>query len=168
MGVPLAWIVPRGLQADEPEWWYGRLEVEAAPERTPAPKAAGKAKGKRPAPAAATAGTAVENGVAPKAAPQLDLFNLAGLAGRLGLPNDVMARLGDDEKTALVLLRENGTARSSELAQRLHKNPLRLNGLMARLRRTLDAAGTPRFRTETLPSGETLYRYDEADAPQGE
>jgi hypothetical protein len=40
-----------------------------------------------------------------------------------------------------VLLRETGSARASELAERLKKNPGRLNGLMVSLRRTLHAEG---------------------------
>jgi len=58
-----------------------------------------------------------------------------------------------------VLLRDNGSARASELADRLKKNPGRLNGLMRTLRRTLHAEGHVLFTDEVLPSGETMYRY---------
>ena len=58
-----------------------------------------------------------------------------------------------------MLLRENGSARASELAERLKKNPGRLNGLMRALRRTLHAEGHVLFTDEVLPSGETMYRY---------
>ena len=46
-----------------------------------------------------------------------------------------------------------------ELAERLKKNPGRLNGLMRGLRRTLHAEGHVLFTDEVLPSGETMYRY---------
>jgi hypothetical protein len=58
-----------------------------------------------------------------------------------------------------VLLRENGSARASELAERLKKNPGRLNGLMRTLRRTLHVEGFVLFEDEILRSGETMYRY---------
>ena len=64
-----------------------------------------------------------------------------------------------DEKTILVLLKENGSARAGELAERLKKNPGRLNGLMRTLRRTLHAEKSVLFTDEVLPTGETLYRY---------
>ena len=72
----------------------------------------------------------------------------------------MLGRLSIDEKTILVLLRENGSARASELAERLQKNPGRLNGLMRTLRRTLHAEGHVLFTDEVLPSGETMYRYE--------
>ena len=59
----------------------------------------------------------------------------------------------------LVLLRENGTARATELSDRLKKNPGRLNGLMVTLKRTLHAEGLTLFADEKLPNGETMYRY---------
>ena len=68
----------------------------------------------------------------------------------------------------LVLLKENGSARASELADRLRKNPGRLNGLMRTLRRALHAEGLVLFADEVLPSGETLYRYQPtADGKEG-
>jgi DNA-binding Lrp family transcriptional regulator len=67
--------------------------------------------------------------------------------------------LSNDEKAILVLLEENGSARTSELAARLGKNPGRLNGLMRTLRRTVYTHGLTLFTDEILPSGETLYRY---------
>ena len=76
-------------------------------------------------------------------------------------------RLSIDEKSILVLLRENGSARSSELAERLKKNPGRLNGLMRRFRRTLHAEGHVLFTDEVLPSGETMYRYKRRRSADG-
>lgn len=144
--VPLAWIERDGLQADEPTWWYGRgalaetsVEVRpvAPPIATPLPS----------------------DEIPPKTRAQLSLFNPADKAGSLPLPPNLIARLSLDEKGILVLLRENGSARSSELAERLKKNPGRLNGLMVVLRRTLHTEGYLLFTVETLPSGETMYRY---------
>ena len=94
-----------------------------------------------------------------KPKPQLSLFDPAEKAESLPLPAEVREKLGKDEKAVLVLLRENGSARASELAERLKKNPGRLNGLMVTLRRTLHAAGHPLFTDERLPNGETMYRY---------
>ena len=146
MVVPMAWIERDGLQADEPSWWYGRgalaeasvaLRPVAPPIVTPLPS----------------------DELQPVLKPQLSLFNPADKASALPLPAALLARLSVDEKSILVLLRENGSARSSELAERLNKNPGRLNGLMRGLRRTLHAEGCVLFTDEVLPSGETMYRY---------
>jgi hypothetical protein len=90
---------------------------------------------------------------------QLSLFNPGDKAGSLPLPLALLERLSVDQKSILVLLLENGSARASELAERLNKNPGRLNGLMRGLRRTLHAEGHVLFTDEVLPSGETMYRY---------
>ena len=90
---------------------------------------------------------------------QLSLFNPADKIDTLGLSPDLLERLSVDQKSVLVLLKENGSARASELAERLKKNPGRLNGLMVTLRRTLHSASIVLFTKEDLPSGETLYRY---------
>ncbi len=151
MVVPLAWIERDGLPADEPAWWFGRgalpeasVEVRPVelPIRTPLPS----------------------DELLPKAKPQLSLFNPADRAESLPLPAALIARLSPDEKTVLVLLRDNGTARASELAERLKKNSGRLNGLMVILRRTLHAEGHILFTDERLPSGETMYRYQGKEA----
>jgi hypothetical protein len=140
MVVPLAWIAPAGLQADEPSWWYGRgtlpivEPVRRAPEQpTPTPL--------------------------PTPRPQLDLFDLGAKAGSLGMPDDLLAKLSGDERTFLVLLKENGTLKTSEVVSRMKKPAPRVNGLVAQLRRKLHAASLELFLAETLPSGETQFRY---------
>ncbi len=144
--VPLAWLERDGLYADEPSWWYGRGPLAAV------------------APAAAAVPTAVVTPQTSDEAPastktQLFLFNAAGTADSLPLPAAVIAQLNGDEKAILVLLRQTGSARASELAANLKKNPGRVNGLMVALRRTLHTAGHVIFTDEKLPSGETMYRY---------
>ncbi|MBK7759854.1 MAG: BREX-2 system phosphatase PglZ [Deltaproteobacteria bacterium] len=144
MVVPLAWLCRDGLQADEPDWWFAqRVAVETPKAATPPPP-------KAPPPQAAPL-------QAPP--PQAALFEPATRASRLALPEEVLARLSEDEKAALVLLCENGSARASELAARLKKNPGRLIGLMVQLRRTLHTHNLTLFTDEHLPTGETLYRY---------
>ena len=135
-----------GLQADEPTWWYGRgsfAELAAAPRAVEPPLVT-------PLPS---------DEIQPKAKPQLSLFNPADKADSLPLPTALVAKLANDEKAVLVLLKENGSARASELAQRLNKNPGRLNGLMRALRRSLHTEGFTLFTDEVLPNGETMYRY---------
>jgi hypothetical protein len=144
MVVPLAWLEREGLHADEPNWWFGRGVLLPAPEPRPVP------------PPIVTPLPSDE--VKPKTA-QRSLFEPAEKAGRLGLSESLLARLSKDEKAVLVLLQENGSARASELAERLGKNPGRLNGLMRTLRRTLHGEGLVLFSDELLPSGETLYRF---------
>jgi len=95
--------------------------------------------------------------------PQLSLFNPADKADALPLSPALLAKLSNDEKGVLVLLKENRSARATELAERLGKNPGRLNGLMRTLHRTLHDEGVTLFAAETLPSGETLYRYQGKD-----
>lgn len=144
--VPLAWLDRDGLQADEPTWWYGRgaladVSTEAKPVLPPIVT---------PLPS---------DEVPKKQKAQLSLFNPADRAGSLPLPAALLEKLSVDEKSILVLLRETGSARASELAERLKKNPGRLNGLMRALRRTLHAEGHVLFSDEVLTSGETMYRY---------
>jgi hypothetical protein len=144
--VPLAWLEREGMHADEPTWWYGRgafAESAAAPRAVEPPLVT-------PLPS---------DEVQPTGRPQLSLFNPADKAASLPLPAALLAKLTNDEKTVLVLLKENGSARASELAQRLNKNPGRLNGLMRTLRRTLHTEGFTLFADEVLPNGETMYRY---------
>ena len=149
MVVPLAWIVRDGVQADEPSWWFGARDTLDAPSR---PRTVVQ--------------TPEEAASAPVKPPkQADLFNPADYFHRVGLSDEQAQGLSADERTVLVLLEQNGTARASEIGQRLGKNPMRVNGLMVRLRRSLSATGATRFSNETLPSGETLYRYV---APQEE
>jgi len=151
MVVPLAWLEHNGLHADEPSWWYGGgvvqevrtpMKLEDHPLVTPLPP----------------------RKVAAKAKPQLSLFDPAEKADTLPLDAAVLDSLSRDEKAVLVLLKENGSARASELADRLNKNPGRLNGLMRTLRRSLHKHGIVMFTDENLPSGETLYRYQPPEA----
>lgn len=144
--VPLSWIERDGLHADEPSWWYGRgtlaeIRLEARPVQPPIVT---------PLPS---------DEIPPKPTTQLSLFNPADKADSLPLPAALIDKLSLDEKTILVLLRETGSARASELAERLKKNPGRLNGLMRALRRMLHAEGHVLFSDEVLASGETMYRY---------
>lgn len=144
--VPLAWLERDGLHADEPAWWYGRGTLaEAAPEMKPV------------LPPIVTPLPSDEVPAKPRA--QLSLFNPADKAGSLPLPAALIEKLSPDEKSILVLLRDTGSARASELAERLKKNAGRLNGLMRTLRRTLHAEGYVLFTDQVLPSGETMYRY---------
>jgi hypothetical protein len=151
MVVPLAWLVRDGLFADEPVWWFGRGALTEPPARarpaepplmTPLPSPLPLPSGAEPA-------------------KQLPLFDPSAKADLLPLPAEVLERLSRDEKAVLVLLKENGSARASELAERLSKNPGRLNGLMVKLRRTLHRANRVLFVDERLPNGETQYRYQE-------
>ena len=146
MVVPLAWIERDGLQADEPAWWYGNgvLTEGSVDVRPVVPPVV------TPLPSDELPATPTK---------QLSLFTPADRADFLPLPPALRNRLGNDEKAILVLLRENGSARASELAERLKKNPGRLNGLMRTLRRTLHVEGFVLFENEILPSGETMYRY---------
>ncbi|MCG8417457.1 MAG: BREX-2 system phosphatase PglZ [Proteobacteria bacterium] len=144
MVVPLAWIARDGLQADEPSWWFGG-GVMPEPAR-PAPLVEPPIVTPLPSP--------------PRpAVSQLSLFDPSQKADLLPVAAGVLERLSSDQKSVLVLLKENGSARASELADRLNKSPGRLNGLMRTLRRTLHAEGVVLFSDEVLPSGETLYRY---------
>jgi hypothetical protein len=146
MVVPMVWLEREGLYADEPSWWYGRgalAEVVAVPRPVAPPLVT-------PIPS---------EDLRPTPRPQLALFDPTDKIDILGLPATLLSKLGREEKVLLVLLRENGSARATELAERLNKNPGRLNGLMRTLKRTLHANGLALFTDEVLPSGETLYRY---------
>lgn len=149
MAVPLAWLERDGLQADEPQWWFGEGVLPRAPE--PVKMA--------PAPII----TPLPSEPPPKA--QLGLFTPADVADLLPIPKELLARLTSDEKTVLVLLQQTGSARARELAERLRKNPGRLKGLMVTLRHTLHDGGVVLFRDEQLPDGETLYRYIPPEVP---
>ena len=148
--VPLAWIERDGLHADEPSWWYGHGALaEIIPE---------------PRPVQPPIVTPLPSDAIPLKFPaQPSLFDPADRADSLPLPATLIDRLSGDERSVLVLLRDNGTARASELAEMLKKNPGRLNGLMRALRRTLYEKGHILFYDEVLPSGETMYRYEPKD-----
>lgn len=140
MVVPLAWLEPNGLQADEPTWWFGKgaLPVVEPVRRAPEPPTSTPL---------------------PTPRPQLDLFDGGARAAALPVPADLLGKLSADERTFLVVLKENGALKTSEIAAQMSKTPPRVNGLIVQLRRRLHAAGIELFSIETLPSGETLYRY---------
>jgi hypothetical protein len=147
MVVPLAWLVPDGVPAFEPAWWYA-----GAAARAPEPRAA------VPAPA-------VVMPAAPARPPpvQHDLFSEVGLlAARIAevaLPETVLAQLDSAERAALVLVAQNQAVRSSVLAARLGKPGPRVPGFMTALHRKLHGAGAARFRQQGLDSGEVQYLY---------
>ena len=87
----------------------------------------------------------------------MGLFDLGARADALPIPAAVLGALSDDERTVLVLLKQNGRATTSELAGRLGKNPGRLKGLMVRLRRRLHGQGLMVFDEEALPTGESSF-----------
>ena len=145
--VPLAWLERDGLHADEPSWWYGQGATTG-----PVPQP-------RPIEPPLVAPLPSDEMPPVPVKPQLSLFNAGDRADALPLPPELLKRLSNDEKSVLVLLRENGTARVTELSERLKKNPGRLNGLMVTLKRTLHAEGLTLFAGEELPSGEIMYRY---------
>jgi hypothetical protein len=154
MAVPLAWIERDGLPADEPSWWFGHGAPSAqAVRESEVP----------PAPPLVTPQPSDSIADAPRTAAQrkrqMSLFDPADRAGSLGLATEVLDGLSDQEKAVLVLLKDNGTARTNELAAQLGKQPGRINGLMRKLRRTLHASGLVLFSDEGLPGGETLYRW---------
>jgi DNA-binding CsgD family transcriptional regulator len=145
MVVPMAWLSRGGLAADEPAWWLGSTTPQA---HDPGEYAAAAAVTPLPVPHPTTSA---------KTTVQLSLFG--GDAATLPLSSELLAKLTDDEKSVLLLLKENGSARASELATRLNKNPGRLNGLIGLLKRKLHGAGKVLFASELLPTGETMYRY---------
>ena len=95
----------------------------------------------------------------PVAAPQLQLFDPSGRADALAIPAELLAKLATDERSFLVLLKENGSLKTTEIATRMSKPVSRVNGLVVQLRRKLHGAGLELFTSETLPSGETMFRY---------
>jgi hypothetical protein len=152
MAVPLAWLQRDGLCADVPSWWYGGGAI-ATPVAHPLPVEPPLV---TPIPS---------DDVAPvKRKPQLKLFDAGDKAVSLPISATVLAKLSVDEKAVLVLLFENKTARSSELATKLNKNPGRLNGLMRNLRRTLHSEGLVLFTDEILPTGETMYSFKDIES----
>ncbi len=142
MAVPLAWLEREGLQADEPEWWFGR-GLSSEPTLAPRPVT----------PPVATP--------LPSQPPetQTNLFKPSTRIDVLQLPLEMLDALSEDEQAVLVLLHDNGSARTSELAERMNKTPMRLNGLIRALRRKLYGLGHVMFSDEVLPDGETLYTY---------
>lgn len=148
MAVPMAWLVTRGVQADEPSWWFGRNSAVAQPS------------------VAARDGKPVVVPAPTKAIPQGDLFDprrtvegLAAVIGSLRLSEGIVAQLDPSERAALVLLHQNGTAKTRDLATAVGKPAPRVSGFMTQLNRKLTRLGVECFRTETLPSGESQYQY---------
>ena len=160
LAVPLARLVADGLPADAPSWWRGLPSTlrRSAPVRRPAIDAERAAVPAVPALVAAS--------VPPPAPPpprQRHLFEHAEDADLLGLPASLEERLSATEKAVLVLLRQNQSARLSELAEHLDRPLGRLSGLMSKLERRLGESGLRRFERQALEGGEWLYRYVESE-----
>ena len=149
--VPLAWIERDGLHADEPTWWYGRGTLaEASVELRPV------------APPIVTPLPSDE--IQPKPKAQLSLFNPADKAGSLPLPPALLERLSVDEKSILVLLRENGSARVERARRAPEQEPGPSQRSHARSAPHAPRRGAVLFTDEVLPSGETMYRYQAKEA----
>lgn len=146
MAVPLAWLEPNGLAADQPLWWLG------AEAHLPRPEPA--------QPMVLQPVTPVPSDV-PKSAKgrHMSLFDLEDRAETLPLPEDVLQKLSVDERKVLVLLKENGTAKTTDLATLLGKAPGRMNGFMVQLKKTLFTFQLELFQVEVLPSGEPQFKY---------
>jgi hypothetical protein len=152
MVVPMAWLVPNGVHANEPAWWFGGVSDGKPVE----PPKQAKRPSKRPAKAAT-----------PKPPPvQADLFDArmtvevrASMVERIGLPEKALAALDVVERAALVVLQENGTAATGDLATALGRPVQRIDGMMTQLHRKLHRAKSVRFQREQLPSGEVQYLY---------
>ncbi|MCK6536209.1 MAG: BREX-2 system phosphatase PglZ [Polyangiaceae bacterium] len=154
MVVPLAWLVPGGVPATEPIWWYGgtepgRSKLPPPPDDTPTPPAS---QAGRPA-------------KKPRTRPgQYDLFDarrteaaVSALDVPLGLPEPVMAQLDVSERAALVTLKKNGRARVTELEKALQRPRARIPGFMRQLQRKLHKLKARCFDEQVLPSGEQQY-----------
>jgi hypothetical protein len=157
MVVPLAWLVPKGVHANEPSWWFGAVS-EAKPAEHP--KQA-KRPSKRPAKPAKP-----DTPKPPQVRIQTDLFDArmtvearASLIERIGLPEKALTALDIVERAALVVLQENGTAATGDLATALGRPVQRVDGMMTQLHRKLHRAKSVRFQREQLPSGEVQYLY---------
>ena len=143
MVVPLAWIGRNGVPADVPAWWYAEEPTEVA--MAPLTKAA-PPKQKTPQ-------------------SQLDLFGLTPRAASalkvetLGLPATVIASLDDRQRAALVVLRDVGSARATELAAAIGVAAGRVPGLMTQLGRKLHMAKSACFTSERLPDGELQFLW---------
>ncbi len=146
MVVPLAWLVSGGLAADEPAWWYGGGRLPPGPPERPALPPL-----ETPLPPEARPPT--------RPTPQLGLFDGSARKPLPGLSEALVEGLSRDERAVLEQLADVGVARASELAERLRKSPMRLNGLIAKLRRSLHAQGVVCFDSESLPDGDVQYRW---------
>ncbi len=154
MVVPMAWLVPNGVHANEPAWWFGSVSTGKAAEQTKQPKRASARPGKP---------------VTPKPPPvriQTDLFDArttvearASLIERVLLSEKALAAIDVVERAALVVLQENGAAATGDLARALGKPVSRIDGMMTQLHRKLHRAKSVRFQREQLPSGEVQYLY---------
>lgn len=153
MVVPLAEIVPGGVAADEPSWWYGGAEshVEKAPVMVTPPVV--------PAPPPSPP--------PPKKPLQGQLFDraplFAGDLDRIGLPAALREKLDASEQAALVCVFLNQHARVSDVAEKLARPKGRVAGLMSKLITKLHAGGFPCLRRASLADHEEQYTY----VPQG-
>jgi len=146
MAVPLAWLERDGLAADEPIWWLdaGALLPQLEPARPMVVQPVTPFPSDKPQSARGR---------------HMSLFEAEDRAETLPLPAALLDRLSLDERKVLVLLKENGCAKATELATLLGKAPGRLNGLMVQLRKTLHSEAIELFKDEVLPSGEPQFRY---------
>lgn len=147
--VPMAWLVEGGSMATEPGWWF------AESTRAPAPsskKGAARKPTQSPTPAPSQA--------------QFELFGPGSASARaarigiVGLSEPLVAALDVDERAALVLLAQNGSARASELGNALGRATGRMAGFMTKLKRKLHDVGVVRFRIEQASDGEPRFVYE--------
>jgi hypothetical protein len=171
MVVPLAWLVPNGVHANEPPWWFGTVQLAARVE--PPSSVRGDLTVETPpsVPSPTPRRPSVRPGKSPTPKPgpvaiQTDMFDArhalqarATLVERIGLASQMVELLTTVERAALVVLHKNHTARTQDLARALGKPVQRIDGLMAQLHRKLHRLQAVRFHSEPLPSGELQYHY---------
>jgi len=160
MVVPMTWLVEQGSAANDPAWWFGGLHEASGGADAKPKKSAKKAEPK------------VEPVADSVVRTQFELFGAGAVAARaakigmVGLSDPIVASLTEDERAALVVLAQNGSARATELGQAIGRAASRMAGYMTKLRRKLHEAGVVRFRIEVSPGGESqfVYLHDGGDA----
>ncbi len=164
MVVPMVWLVPNGVPADKPVWWYGAdasaRRAQPEPEVAVVVDVGGEHDTGRapilPSPVAPILPSPVQ-ATLPHLPPAVD-------AKALGVPEELLASLDAVESSALAWLQQNGSATTSELARSLGIRVGRVNGLMQKLDAKLRDAGERRFRAQKLPSGEMQFELIGAKA----